>query len=377
MPARPKGPWFRKGRGYYAFIDGVSHNLRTKDRAAAWEAFYRLMGEAGIQAEPDQTAKVPISVRELLERFGDWAERHRKPMTAAFYDQFIAGFLKHFTAAGATPAPELRPYHVQQWIDSRARWNSTTQNRAAAAVKRAYSWGVEQGLIDADPIRPLRKAKPRRRLRILTDDEWAKLLAACPNGALRAFLELQRATGARPQELRAAEIRHYDRAGKCLRFPADESKGGIARVIVLTEAADVLVRRSIGARDEGSILVNTDGYPWTRSGLRMGMRRLAESTGVKFDAFTARHTYATDALTNGVDGLTVGVLMGHVDPSMVGRIYSHLDQKPDYLRGAAEKAVKRNTAGACKDAPARGSAPTKGKRPAKSAPKAKRPKRSA
>jgi hypothetical protein len=28
-------PWLRKGRGYYVTIDGVQHNLRTADKAAA------------------------------------------------------------------------------------------------------------------------------------------------------------------------------------------------------------------------------------------------------------------------------------------------------------------------------------------------------
>lgn len=349
MPARPKGPWLRKGRGYYCFIDGVLHNLFTKDLEAAWLAFYRKMADAG-KSIPDEN-RPEVSVLELVDRFCNWAEKHRKPMTASHYDQFCQGFVKESPGVRTMAARDLRPFHVQAWVDLHPDWSSTTQNKAAGAVKRAFSWATENGLIDADPIRPLRKAKPRRRLRILSADEWGKLLAACPNGQIRAFLELQKATGARPQELRAAEIRHYDRRGKCLRFPASESKGGIARVIVLTEDAAALVERMIGERLEGPVLTNTEGYAWTRVGLRMAVRRLVKTSGVAFDAYTLRHTYATEALENGVDGIAVAELMGHVDRSMVANIYGHLDQKPDYLKAAAERAVRDSTASKRKAVP--------------------------
>jgi integrase len=351
MPARPQGPWFRKGRGFFCFIEGVTHNLKTKDRSAAWDAFYALMKQTGKEVPAEERS--PVSVLEVLERFGDWAEKHRKPETAAHYDQFIQSFLKAFPAASDTPAADLRPYHVQRWIDAQAKWSTTTQNKAASSVKRAYSWALEQGLIDADPIRPLKKARPKRRLRILTEAEWQTILKACPGEQVRAFFQLQRATGARPQELRAAEVRHFDPVGKCLRFPASESKGGIARVVVLTAEATRIVQDAIGDRKEGFILLNSSGDPWTRVGLRMAMRRTMKACKVHFDAYTLRHSFATDALTRGVDGLTVGVLMGHVDPSMVGKIYQHLDQKPDYLREAAERAVRPSSGEPRKAAPSK------------------------
>src|SRR4051812_44132114 len=82
MPARPEGPWFWKARGkYFATIGGERKNLKTADLETAWSAFYTLMGEAGTPVP--QTERQPVSVGEVLERFGDWAEKHRKPETAA------------------------------------------------------------------------------------------------------------------------------------------------------------------------------------------------------------------------------------------------------------------------------------------------------
>ena len=44
-----------------------------------------------------------------------------------------------------------------------------------------------------------------------------------------------------------------------------------------------------------------------------------------------RHSFATHALERGVDSVTVAVLMGHSDPSMLAKVYQHLTQNPTFL----------------------------------------------
>jgi integrase len=43
-----------------------------------------------------------------------------------------------------------------------------------------------------------------------------------------------------------------------------------------------------------------------------------------YSLYALRHSWATRALMKGVDPLTVGILMGHKDPSMLSRVYQHL-----------------------------------------------------
>lgn len=373
MPTRPKGPWLRAGRGYYAKINGRQISLDTNEIEAAWDAFYALMGKAGLPT--NELNRAPPSVHEIVDRFGVWAQKHRKPMTASHYKQFLDDFIERSPLISKMDAMKLRPFHVQEWIDGHDGWNSTTQNRAASTVKRAYSWAVEQGIIEADPIRAMKKAKSKRRARILTDDEWRAVVAGCLGyRSLLELLKVQRETGARPQELRAAEVRHFDRDGKCLRFPADESKGGIARVIMLTSTALWIVEECVGARTKGNVFRSDRGTPWTREGLHSALTRLQKRCKVKLDAYTGRHSYATDALANGVDAVTVGYLMGHTDPSMVAKVYSHLEQKPEYLRQAAEQASRPRVEARKDDKPAKKVASAK--RPRKPRKKAKRSSRS-
>ena len=84
--------------------------------------------------------------------------------------------------------------------------------------------------------------------------------------------------------------------------------------------------------------------------LREARKKLAarESAqkGVKYCLYAFRHTLANRLLTAGVDSLTVSTLLGHVDGTMLARVYSHLQQNADHLLDALNKSVTAANAGA-------------------------------
>jgi integrase len=51
----------------------------------------------------------------------------------------------------------------------------------------------------------------------------------------------------------------------------------------------------------------------------------------KYSLYGLRHSWATHALERGVDPLTVAILMGHKDPSMLAKVYQHLSLNPEHL----------------------------------------------
>jgi integrase len=67
------------------------------------------------------------------------------------------------------------------------------------------------------------------------------------------------------------------------------------------------------------------------------MARLCRKAGVKAIAYGYRHTFATDALANGVPDAQVAALLGHSGTTMLHRHYSHLTEKANVLREAAAK----------------------------------------
>jgi len=49
--------------------------------------------------------------------------------------------------------------------------------------------------------------------------------------------------------------------------------------------------------------------------------------------------WATNALKRGLDSLTVAILMGHQDPSMLAKVYQHLSHNPEHLLDQARRAA--------------------------------------
>ena len=60
-----------------------------------------------------------------------------------------------------------------------------------------------------------------------------------------------------------------------------------------------------------------------------------------YSLYALRHSWATQALLNGVDPLTVAILMGHEDPSMLSRVYQHLALNPKHMLAEAERVTRR------------------------------------
>ena len=71
---------------------------------------------------------------------------------------------------------------------------------------------------------------------------------------------------------------------------------------------------------------------------RKEIARLEWDYGTKYSLYAMRHAFCTEALENGLDAVTVSVLMGHRDTTMISRTYSHLTQRHDHLRQAANRA---------------------------------------
>lgn len=67
--------------------------------------------------------------------------------------------------------------------------------------------------------------------------------------------------------------------------------------------------------------------------------RIVRSLAPHHSLYTLRHSWATNALRKGVDPLTVAILMGHKDPSMLARVYQHLAHSPEHMLGQAKRAI--------------------------------------
>lgn len=256
-----------------------------------------------------------------------------------------------------------------------------TANCYVGTLRALLSWAVEAGLIAQNPIERLR-ALPEgpkhtvRNRRALSDDEIARFLAAAedddrrcvartadprvPQAPLwRAFLE----TGCRYGELVQATWADVDLDARVLVLRGETTKAGRARAIPLGEAlvTDLeslrfahhrVLGRAVESADRVFLTPEGSDAPWHTSNLRRIFQRLIDDAridrvdahGRQIDIHALRHTFASRLARKGVGIAQAQRLLGHADPKLTARVYTHLGVED--LRGAIETLLAPKPAGA-------------------------------
>jgi integrase len=345
---RQSFPWYRAPRDtWYVEINGTQHSLGRQPEAASppvrgkrgWnppaeimQAFHRLMADG-----PKLPTADKITTAKCCDLFLDWSKRHNEERTYRWYRWYLQPFCDLY---GGVPALDLKPFHVTQWLDKNPSWRAGRRH-AITAVKRAFNWCEEQGVLPANPLKRVRKPPANRRDRVLTTVERAELLAAIADTEFREFVYALQATGCRPSEVSKVTASHCNLQIPAWVFPPEEHKTGKRtgkpRVVYLSPGMVELTRKLILKHPAGPLFRGPRGSrPFSPNGIRCRFRNLRRKLphlkGVI--SYTYRHTYATSALENGIPPATVAELLGHSDLTMLAKYYAHMSEKKDHLKAA-------------------------------------------
>jgi len=277
-----------------------------------------------------------ITVHNLVGKYLEWCGRNRSPATFTWYKGHLGCFLAFMRESAEMPALDLKPYHVQEWIDSQTTWGSTHKRGGMVALQRVYNWSDEMGYVEGSPIKKLKKPSGERRESYMKPEDFDALLDHLPPGdPFRDLLTFVWYTGCRPQEARAIEARHVNLARECIVFPKEEAKGKrYNRTIYLYGPALTIIQQLLPQRPTGKLFLNCRAGEWTKHAVCNRMNRLSEMTGTPMAMYDARHGFGTRKIKQGHDSITVSKLMGHVDANMLARVYSHIEKDDDFMKKA-------------------------------------------
>ncbi len=274
--------------------------------------------EAGVS---DEAITVAQACREYVDD-----RRHQKGQTTARDAEMRFARTVYGTELGRRPLSKARTNHILTWRDS-LLLGKASANRTLTTLKAALNLAVRRRRVSAiaaqewGDVRPFRAAGKRRDL-FLDLRQRRALLAAAGESALRDLLEAAMLTGARAGELVNATRSQFDARTGSMTFTGKTGP----RTVPLGPPALVLFKRlSRGKLPAARILTRDDGKPWAHSDWDELVREAATAARLPSGTclYTLRHSFITQALTDGMATLDVARLVG-TSIGMIEKHYGHL-----------------------------------------------------
>ena len=226
---------------------------------------------------------------------------------------------------GKLPVSSLKKFHVNKWLLAHPTWNGSKRTHIQA-IKRAFNFAVESGMIAENPIKGYKAPRQNARVTYITPEQETALCEAA-RPPMRMAIQVCIRTGARPGcEFAKLTAAHVEDHGERMTwtFKASESKTRTLRMIRVTDPETIaVVRRQVAKHPTGPIFRCAAGTPWTRENLTEKFRNLKRKLarqGVMLDddavMYSCRHTYAKRILQGFYSGKptnieTLAKLMGN------------------------------------------------------------------
>jgi integrase len=253
----------------------------------------------------------------------------------------------HINAAfGERLASQVKPSEVRTWL-ARNEPGISIRRRCLVTLRRAYGLALADRVLSIDPTQG---AKPPRQVTGVPQFlSWAALahLAECA-GPDAPLIWLLGTGGLRLSEAVALDQEDIDRVRNRVRIRAAKTTAGVREVPVDPEVLALLPTHpgAVFRSPKGGTRLSAHNWRVRRFGV------IAEQAGLSplFTPHKLRHTAASLAIAAGADALTVANMLGHTNPSITLRTYSHLyDTKLDDITrrmSAARTLTLQGTSGA-------------------------------
>lgn len=361
---KPNGRW--EGR-YTQGIDPVTGRAVQKSVSARTQAECK---EKLARAIRDNRG-IPINHNEdytVAEWCRLWFETYSKPVirpnTAKTYANAIENHI--IPALGGIKLRRLTSIQIQQlYNDSRTsgrvqRWkNQTNTALTGSSVRRihmvlssALKQAVKERLIPYNPCDNCRiPPKEKKEMTILPPEKLGAYLREAEQYGVLPMFFLELSSGLRRGELLALRWDDLDTENRILSVSRQvtridgelvatepKTRNSIRRVALSRQAVELLVREHEQHPDNPLLFPSprTGGY-WSPDAVSRINRKLLAKAGIEEHVrfHDLRHTFATMALSSGVDVKTLSSMLGHYSAGFTLDTYTHITS--EMQRGAAEK----------------------------------------
>jgi integrase len=233
-------------------------------------------------------------------------------------------------AIGSVMLKHIRTRTIEKWRDGLIgkKLSKATANRTLTSLKAALNYAVRHRYISANlaiewkSVQPFTGAGRRRDLYL--DLTQRRAFLAAVQGSVRDLVEAAMHTGARAGELTSARRSQFDARTQSITLTG---KTGTRNVPLSPSAVTLFERLAKGKLPAAWLLTRDDGKPWAHSDWDELVRDAAAKANLPKGTclYTLRHSWITQAITDGMSPLEVARLVG-TSLAMIDKNYGHLAQ---------------------------------------------------
>ena len=230
--------------------------------------------------------------------------------------------------------------------------SNTFVRRVHAVLQAALKQAVKERLIPYNPCENCRiPPKDKKEMTILPPEKIGRYLQEAEKYGVLPMFYLELSSGLRRGELLALQWedlnvkeriltvnKQVTRMEGELDVTEPKTKNSVRKVALSQQAVDLLVQEHEQHPDNPILFPSprTGGY-WSPDAVSRINRKLLKNAGIEEHVrfHDLRHTFATMAISSGVDVKTLSSMLGHYSAGFTLDTYTHITN--DMQRGAAEK----------------------------------------
>lgn len=314
-----------------------STQVANKRDALTVESAYRTqlaLGKIGIKPKKD----IP-TFEQAVNDFLEWSIV-RKGETACKRHRFTAIALRKYF--GKTKIDRIESKDVEGFVRWRLEQPSKktggtisreSVNHELQIFKMIFNRLIESDIIGKSPARFIKRLpENERNFHVITPMEEKEYLLACPP-PLQDVATIMIETGMRPKEvftLKAEKV-FFDKSYMQI---TDSKTPSSNRKIHFTPKVKSILERRAAKFPDGWLFPKRDVAGKDRyTSMHFWHLPVVKKLKFDFDLYDCRHTFATRAIENGVDLITLAALLGHKDTKMLSRyVHPSEEMKADAMR---------------------------------------------
>ena len=268
-----------------------------------------------------------VDLSALVDTF---AGEHYVGSRSGYGDLVVTRLRTLFPAGTPSPRTQLTPGAIQTWL-ARVNGSASTRRAYAMALSAFVRWLRRRGVLTANPMEQVQVPRANAsRMRFLSTERAQQFVKAMPTDQLRAFAALAHAGGDFSAIIGVRESDRFDTvAGLAVRAPGTKAWNR-DRFIVLEKWQQQHVQQWGKQVEQGAPLFEGLSYTMVRRAWRNAGEAIKETGYTLHDA---RHTYAVNALQEGLSVEAVATQLGHKDGTLVLKVYGRwIVRAVDYVR---------------------------------------------